>query len=183
MNLRVAFPTVVAVLAVFVAVLPVTAKIDEREPTLERGWQTLKNRECIDLTHTLNTAIPPTGPVFPLSPRPRSTTTVPRTAPWAADSLSNPPRTSGCEEPMSMPRHISSINSSRTIGLALVRRSCPRGFSTSTNRYEEQDRVRINRGADTRGDRVPPRRAPRGRPSPARSTGLRRARRGVSDGA
>lgn len=40
---------------------------------------------------------------------------------------------------------------------------------------------RGGRGADARGDRVPPRRAPRGRPSPPRSAGAGRVRRGVSD--
>lgn len=58
MNLRVVIPTVIAILAVVVAVLLAAALVAEREQTLNKAWQTLKTREYIDLTHAFNPDIP-----------------------------------------------------------------------------------------------------------------------------
>ena len=58
MDLRVVIPTVIAVLAVIVAAVLAAALLAEREPALDRAWQTLKTREYVDLTHTFDPDIP-----------------------------------------------------------------------------------------------------------------------------
>ncbi len=58
MDLRVVIPTVIAVLAVFVAAVLAAALLAEREPALDRAWRTLETREFVDLTHTFDPGIP-----------------------------------------------------------------------------------------------------------------------------
>ncbi len=58
MNLRVVIPTAITIVAVVVAVVLAAALVAEREPTLDRAWQTLKTREYVDLTHAFNPDIP-----------------------------------------------------------------------------------------------------------------------------
>lgn len=58
MNLRVVIPTVIAVLAIVAAAVLAAALLAEREPTLDRAWQTLRTCEYVDLTHAFNPDIP-----------------------------------------------------------------------------------------------------------------------------
>ena len=58
MNLRVIIPTAIAVVALVSAAVLAVALVAEREPDLDRAWQTLKTREYVDLTHTFNPEIP-----------------------------------------------------------------------------------------------------------------------------
>ncbi len=58
MNLRVVIPTVIAVVSVVAAVVLAFALVAEREPNLDRAWQTLETREYVDLTHAFNPDIP-----------------------------------------------------------------------------------------------------------------------------